>query len=36
MAFADTFFLLGAALVLALVATLMLKKAAHVSAGGAH
>jgi len=36
MAFADTFFLLGAALVLALVATLLLKKAAHVSAGGAH
>jgi DHA2 family multidrug resistance protein len=36
MAFADTFFLLGAALVLALLATLMLKKAGHVSAGGAH
>ena len=36
MAFADTFYLLGATLVIALVATLMLKKAAHVSAGGAH
>jgi DHA2 family multidrug resistance protein len=36
MAFADTFFMLGAAMVLALAATLLLKKAAHVSAGGAH
>jgi DHA2 family multidrug resistance protein len=36
MAFADTFYLLGVALVLALLATLLFKKAAHMSAGGAH
>jgi len=36
MAFADTFYLLGAALVIALLATLLFKKAAHVSAAGAH
>ena len=36
MAFADTFYLLGAALVVALLASLLLKKPAHMSAGGAH
>jgi MFS transporter, DHA2 family, multidrug resistance protein len=36
LAFSDTFFLLGAALILALVAGLMLKKPAHMSTGGAH
>jgi MFS transporter, DHA2 family, multidrug resistance protein len=36
MAFSDTFFLLGAALILALLAGLMLKKADHLDAGGAH
>jgi DHA2 family multidrug resistance protein len=36
MAFSDVFYLLGAALVAALVATLLLKKADHLSAGGAH
>ncbi len=36
MAFADTFFLLGMALVLALATVLLLKKPAHMSAGGAH
>ncbi len=36
MAFADVFFLLGAALVIATVAALLLKKPAKLSAGGAH
>ena len=36
MAFSDTFFLLGAALVIALLASLMLRKADHLDAGGAH
>jgi DHA2 family multidrug resistance protein len=36
MAFGDTFYLLGAALVVALVSALLLKKSAHLSAGGAH
>jgi DHA2 family multidrug resistance protein len=36
MAFSDTFYLLGLALVLALVASLLLKKPAKLSAGGAH
>jgi DHA2 family multidrug resistance protein len=36
MAFSDTFFLLGAALVVALIATLFLKKADHLEAGGGH
>ena len=36
MGYADTFFVLGAALVLALVAALCLGKATHASAGGAH
>jgi len=36
MAFADTFYLLGAALIVALLASLLLKKPAHMSAGGAH
>jgi DHA2 family multidrug resistance protein len=35
-AFSDTFYLLGAALIIALVATLLLKKADHLSSGGAH
>jgi DHA2 family multidrug resistance protein len=35
-AFSDTFYLLGAALIVALVATLLLKKADHLSSGGAH
>jgi DHA2 family multidrug resistance protein len=36
MAFSDTFYLLGIALVVALIATLMLKKPGHLSGGGAH
>ncbi|WP_454855585.1 MDR family MFS transporter [Rhizobium binxianense] len=36
MAFSDTFFLLGVALVVALVATLLLKKTGQLSGGGAH
>lgn len=36
MAFNDSFFLLGAALVLALAASLLLKKSGSVNAGGAH
>jgi DHA2 family multidrug resistance protein len=36
MAFSDTFYLLGIALIIALVAALMLKKPGHLSAGGAH
>ena len=36
MAFSDTFYLLGAALVVALIATLLLKKADHLEAGGGH
>ncbi|TIW01010.1 MAG: multidrug efflux MFS transporter [Mesorhizobium sp.] len=36
MAFSDTFFLLGVALVIALAATLLLKKPGHIEAGGAH
>jgi len=36
LAFSDTFFLLGVALSIALVASLLLKKPGHVSAGGAH
>jgi DHA2 family multidrug resistance protein len=36
MAFGDTFYLLGAALVVALLATLLLGKADHVQPGGAH
>jgi MFS transporter, DHA2 family, multidrug resistance protein len=36
MAFSDTFFLLGVALVVALLATLLLKKPGQVSGGGAH
>jgi MFS transporter, DHA2 family, multidrug resistance protein len=35
-AFSDTFYLLGAALIIALVVTLLLKKADHLSSGGAH
>ncbi|MEZ2132910.1 MULTISPECIES: MDR family MFS transporter [unclassified Sinorhizobium] len=36
MAFSDTFYLLGVALVIALIATLLLKKPGHLSGGGAH
>lgn len=36
MAFGDTFFLLGAALVVALAACLLLRKPEHLDAGGAH
>jgi DHA2 family multidrug resistance protein len=36
MAFGDTFYLLGIALIVALVASLLLKKPDHVEAGGAH
>jgi MFS transporter, DHA2 family, multidrug resistance protein len=36
MAFSDTFFLLGAALIVALLASMLLKKADHLDAGGAH
>jgi DHA2 family multidrug resistance protein len=35
-AFSDTFFLLGIALVVALIATLLLKKVDHLQAGGGH
>jgi len=36
MAFSDTFYLLGLALLAALVATMLLKKPGHLQAGGAH
>ncbi|UPK34866.1 multidrug efflux MFS transporter [Bradyrhizobium sp. 186] len=36
LAFSDTFYLLGVALIVALIAALFLKKPGHVSAGGAH
>ncbi len=36
LAFSDTFYLLGAALIVALMAALLLKKAGHLDAGGAH
>ena len=36
LAFSDTFYLLGAALIVALIAGLLLKKPDHTSAGGAH
>jgi DHA2 family multidrug resistance protein len=36
LAFSDTFFVLGVALIVALVATLLLKKLGHVALGGAH
>jgi DHA2 family multidrug resistance protein len=36
MVFSDPFFLLGTALVIATVPSLMLRKAGHISAGGAH
>jgi DHA2 family multidrug resistance protein len=36
LAFSDTFYLLGAALIIALIATLILKKPDHLSSGGAH
>jgi MFS transporter, DHA2 family, multidrug resistance protein len=36
LAFSDTFYLLGAALVIALFATLLLKRSGHLETGGAH
>jgi MFS transporter, DHA2 family, multidrug resistance protein len=36
MAFSDTFYLLGAVLIVAFIATLLLKKSEHLDAGGAH
>jgi MFS transporter, DHA2 family, multidrug resistance protein len=36
LAFSDTFYLLGVALIVALIAALMLKKPGHLDAGGAH
>jgi DHA2 family multidrug resistance protein len=36
LAFSDTFYLLGVALIVALLASLMLKKPDHLDAGGAH
>jgi DHA2 family multidrug resistance protein len=36
LAFSDTFYLLGAALIVALVAALLLKKPGQLEAGGAH
>lgn len=36
MAFSDTFYLLGAALIIAFVAALMLKRPSHLEVGGAH
>jgi len=36
MAFSDTFYLLGVAMIVALIATLLLKKPGHFEAGGAH
>ena len=36
LAFSDMFFLLGAALIVALIAALMLKKPSHLESGGAH
>ncbi|HLZ02358.1 MAG TPA: MDR family MFS transporter [Bradyrhizobium sp.] len=36
LAFSDTFYLLGVALIVALIATLLLKKPDHLEAGGAH
>ena len=34
--FSDTFYLLGAALIVALIATLLLKKPGHLEAGAGH
>ena len=34
LAFSDTFFVLGVALIIALVATLLLKKLGHIAPGG--
>jgi DHA2 family multidrug resistance protein len=36
LAFSDTFYLLGAALIVALIASLLLKKPGHLESGGAH
>src|SRR5258708_1412720 len=36
LAFSDTFYLLGATLIVALIAALLLKKPSHVEGGGAH
>jgi DHA2 family multidrug resistance protein len=35
-AFSDTFYLLGVALIVALIATLLLRKPGHLESGGAH
>ena len=36
LAFSDTFYLLGIALVIALIASLLLRKPGHLESGGAH
>jgi DHA2 family multidrug resistance protein len=36
LAFSDTFYLLGVALIVALIAALMLKKPGHLDGGGTH
>ena len=36
LAFSDTFYLLGMALIVALIASLLLKKPGHLESGGAH
>jgi DHA2 family multidrug resistance protein len=36
LAFSDTFFLIGVALIAALIASMLLKKPSHLDAGGAH
>jgi len=36
LAFSDTFYLLGAALIVALMAAMLLKKSDHLESGGAH
>ena len=36
LAFSDTFYLLGVALIVALIASMLLKKPDHLDAGGAH
>jgi MFS transporter, DHA2 family, multidrug resistance protein len=36
LAFSDTFYLLGVALIVALIASLLLKKPGHLESGGAH
>jgi len=36
MAFSDTFYVIGAALIVAMIASLLLRKPGHMQAGGAH